>query len=326
MTVLAPVERVEVCILVDNTTDMLSSPGPSAVSELTGHLRRGMRLLAGRCLCCAAHGFACLVTVSSWERRRTVLFDTGPEPLVFMTNAARLGIDFSAIDAIVLSHGHFDHTGAVLAVLDAVRARNGGVSVPLYLHPGMFSQRGQKLPDGTVAALEDVPDPKLLKKHGAELIITADAASIFGGLVAVSGEIPRVTPFETGLPGHVRRADDGRAWEPDPLIMDERFLAVNVAGKGLVVFTACSHAGVINVLQHARRMWPELPLHAVMGGLHLSGVTETVIPQTVEALKPFDLSVIAAGHCTGWRAYAALVQEFGQSVLAPTAVGKTYVF
>ena len=68
----------------------------------------------------------------------------------------------------------------------------------------------------------------------------------------VSGEIERVTPFEVGLPGHLRRTEDGSDWEPDPWIVDERFLAVDVAGKGLIVFSACSHAGIINVLKHAR--------------------------------------------------------------------------
>ena len=72
----------------------------------------------------------------------------------------------------------------------------------------------------------------------------------------VSGEIPRVTPYERGLPGQVRLMEDGQTWEVDELLIDERFLAVNVAGKGLVVFSACSHAGVVNVLTHARASFP----------------------------------------------------------------------
>ena len=124
----------------------------------------------------------------------------------------------------------------------------------------------------------------------------------------------------------MRRTDDGNGWEPDPLIMDERWLAVNVAGKGLVVLSACSHAGVINVLKHARASFPEEPLHGVMGGLHLAGPNEAIIPQTIEALAEFNLSSIAAGHCTGWRALAALANAFGDKVLAPSAVGKHYTF
>jgi 7,8-dihydropterin-6-yl-methyl-4-(beta-D-ribofuranosyl)aminobenzene 5'-phosphate synthase len=142
----------------------------------------------------------------------------------------------------------------------------------------------------------------------------------------VSGEIARTTPFETGLPGQHRRTLDGKGWELDELIMDERFVAVNVRGKGLVVFTACSHAGVVNVLEQARSSFPDTPLFAVLGGLHLSGTNERVIPQTVEALRKLDLSVIAAGHCTGWRAMTALANAFGEAKLAPLSVGKRYTF
>jgi 7,8-dihydropterin-6-yl-methyl-4-(beta-D-ribofuranosyl)aminobenzene 5'-phosphate synthase len=145
-------------------------------------------------------------------------------------------------------------------------------------------------------------------------------------LFFVSGEVPRVTPFERGLPGQVRKTSDGKDWEPDELLMDERWLAIHVKGKGLIVFSACSHAGIINVLTHARASFPDGPLHAVMGGLHWSGVNEPIIPQTVAAMKDFKLATIAAGHCTGWRALAALAQEFSDKVLVPTAVGKRYTF
>jgi 7,8-dihydropterin-6-yl-methyl-4-(beta-D-ribofuranosyl)aminobenzene 5'-phosphate synthase len=101
---------------------------------------------------------------------------------------------------------------------------------------------------------------------------------------------------------------------------------VNIAGKGLVVFSACSHAGIVNVLTHARASFPGVPLYAVIGGLHLSGANEEIILQTIEAMKAFQLSIIAAGHCTGWRAMGALGAAFGDKVVAPTAVGKRFVF
>ena len=124
----------------------------------------------------------------------------------------------------------------------------------------------------------------------------------------------------------MRRTEDGKGWESDELIMDERWLALNVKDKGLVVFSACSHAGIINVLTHARASFPGTPLHAVMGGLHLSGINEEIIPQTVEAMGKFGLARIAAGHCTGWRAMAALAAAFGDQVLTPTAVGKRFTW
>ena len=160
----------------------------------------------------------------------------------------------------------------------------------------------------------------------ASVIATRDAQTIAGDTVFVSGEIPRRSGFEIGLPGQHRRTEDGKGWEPDELLMDERFVAVHVRGKGLVVLTACSHAGVVNVLAHARDCFPGVKLHAVLGGLHLSGINERIIPQTVAALRDFDLDVIAAGHCTGWRAMAALANEFGDGKLAPLAVGKRLRF
>src|SRR5581483_2795033 len=115
-----------------------------------------------------------------------------------------------------------------------------------------------------------------------------------------------------------RLAADGKTWEPDEPLIDERFLAVNVAGKGLVVFSGCSHAGIVNVLTHARKSFPGTPLTAAMGGLHLSGPNEAIIPQTVDGRRGFDLKTMAAGQCTGGRAMTALANAFGYKVFAPT--------
>ena len=120
-----------------------------------------------------------------------------------------------------------------------------------------------------------------------------------------------------------RGTEDGSGWEPDPLIVDERFVAVRLKDKGVFVFTACSHAGVVNVLTHARDSFPGQMLHGVMGGFHLSGSTEKIIPETVDALRAFNLKTIAAGHCTGWRAIGALTSAFGHAVV-PSAVGQTF--
>jgi len=148
--------------------------------------------------------------------------------------------------------------------------------------------------------------------------------SVAEGAFYVSGEIPRVTSYEAGVPNHLSRSADGASWEADPLIMDERFVSVNVKGKGQLVFSACSHAGLINVLTHARTVFPSVPLYGAMGGLHLSGINERVIPQTVADLKKFGLKLLAPGHCTGWRALSAMAREFGDE-LVPSAVGKKYL-
>ena len=323
---LKPVDRVEILVLVDNATDMLSSTPSHVESEAAGLMRRGIRMMAGKCLCCAAHGLSCLVTAYRGATTHSVLFDTGPEEYSFERNVTRLGADLGMVESIVLSHGHWDHAGAMLLALSMVRSRNGGQKIPYYAHPGMFHSRAVKLPNGTVRRMEDIPSVKDLTAFGAEVIVTTKPQALHDDMFFVSGEIPRVTPYERGYPGQVRLMEDGQSWEPDELLMDERFLAVNVADKGLVVLSACSHAGIVNVLMHARDSFPGVPLHAAMGGLHLSGPNEAIIPQTVEGLRAFGLKTIAAGHCTGWRGMTALANAFGDKILAPTAVGKRYTF
>ena len=255
-----------------------------------------------------------------------MLFDTGPEDRTFEQNVSRLGIDLGPVEAMVLSHGHWDHAGAMLRALQLVRDRNGGRDVPCYMHPDMFRSRASKQADGSFRLMEDVPSVAALTAHGGQVITTRDAQLVAGDMAFVSGEIPRRSGFETGLPGQHRRTEDGAGWEPDELLLDERFVALHVQGKGLVVLTACSHAGVINVLAHARDCFPGVKLHAVLGGLHLSGINERVIPQTVAALGDFGLDVIAAGHCTGWRAMTALANQSGDRKLVPLAVGKRLRF
>ena len=180
------------------------------------------------------------------------------------------------------------------------------------------------LASGVVLPIKAIPNPQELGDLGADVRSSTEPQLVFDDFFWISGEIPRVTPYEKGFPGHLRRSVDGSSWEPDPLIMDERFLAVRVREKGIVVFTACSHAGVVNVLRHARSAFSPERLYAVAGGLHLSAANEKIIPETVRDLGAFGLSVIAPGHCTGWRATHALVSAFGEDVVTPSAVGKAY--
>jgi 7,8-dihydropterin-6-yl-methyl-4-(beta-D-ribofuranosyl)aminobenzene 5'-phosphate synthase len=319
--------QVEVQVLVDNVTDQLSTNPDDVLSELTCLLNAGMTEWGGEAICCAHFGLSLIVSAYANGTRHTVLFDGGPEADAVERNGARLGINFGAIESVVLSHGHFDHAGGLPKALELIRAQNNGGAVPFYVNPGMFRQRADKLPNGDMLLNKDIPSIEALRRGGATVINSPEPQLLLDNFFYVSGEIPRVTAYERGLPNHMCRTEDGAAWEPDPLIMDERFLVVNVREKGLVVFTACSHAGVINVLTHAKASFPDTPLYAVMGGLHLSGPgPEQIIPHTVKDLGRFGLKMIVPGHCTGWRAVTALVNAFGEGVVVPSAVGKRYTF
>ena len=326
VTNIAEVDALEVLVLVDNVTDSLSSNPRDVLPEWSVLLTGGkLRVLAGSNICCAHHGLSLLLTARVGSRTRTLLLDAGPAAATFQRNSEILGVDFASVEAVVLSHGHWDHAGGLLAAVESVARARGDKSFACYVHPGMFRQRATKRPDGQLYVNELVPDPERLSKAGAKVFNTREPQSVADGAFYVSGEIPRMTRYEVGVPNHLTRSADGETWEPDPLIMDERFVSVNVRGKGQFVFSACSHAGLINVLTHAKSVFPSVPLYGAMGGLHLSGINEAVIPQTVADLKTFGLKLLAPGHCTGWRALSQMAREFGNE-LVPSAVGKKYLF
>lgn len=119
----------------------------------------------------------------------------------------------------------------------------------------------------------------------------------------------RTTEFERGFPIHQAFRDGG--WQPDPLILDDQAVVLNVRDRGLVVLTGCGHAGVVNIVRYARKLTGVDRTYAVIGGFHLNGpLFEPIIPATCEALAELSPEVIVPAHCTGWRAVHALAAQF----------------
>ena len=317
---LQSVDRIEITVLIDNKTDSLSSVPENFTNEWTNLKEAGMTQLSGSCQCCANHGLALIVKAWRNDKVRTLLFDAGPVDFAVEFNGTRLGTAFGDIDGIMLSHGHWDHAGGLPMAIELVLKNKPGSDLPVYLHPDMFRQRALPLPGGELLPIKEIATPEELAAQGATPVVTEDALTVLDDMFYVSSEIPRVTAYETGFPGHMRRTEDGLDWEDDPLIMDERYLAVNIADKGLVIFSACSHAGIVNVMHAAQRDFPGIPIHGLIGGYHLSGANEKIINATVADLKSFDVDLILPGHCTGWRATNALERAYGERVI-PIAVG-----
>lgn len=313
------VDELTVHVVVDNTTDMLSSRPTHVASELRVLREAGMQELTGEALCSAHHGLCLVVTAHLDGEAHSVLFDAGPDPYAVERNARHMNLDFERIEALVLSHGHFDHSEGLLKAIDLIRAANGGQTIPLHVHPGAFVKRGLRLPSGEILPLQDVPPRRVLEESGVRVVASAEPEEVLDELFYLSGEIPRRS-FERGLKNHLKQSTDGQ-WEADPLILDERFMAVHVRGKGIAIFTGCSHAGLLNICSHAREVFPDAPLYAVVGGLHLVSPNEDIIQETIAELHKFGLKVIIPGHCTGWRAVYALVNAFGEEVVDPLAVG-----
>jgi 7,8-dihydropterin-6-yl-methyl-4-(beta-D-ribofuranosyl)aminobenzene 5'-phosphate synthase len=315
---LRPVDKLEVCVVVDNVLDLLSTVPQSVTPQLPNLMSAGMTELSGSCSCCAAWGLSLLIRTYVGDERRTVLFDAGPEGDTVLANARKLGLDFSEIDAVALSHGHWDHAGGLESSLGRI-----GRAVPMHVNPGMFESRGIRLQSGKVLPMADVPSTAALAAAGGEVVNDAAVRTIVDDRYLLSGEIPRVTPYEQGFPPQVKRGRTGD-WEPDPLVMDERYLAVHVRGRGVVLFSACSHAGIVNVVTDAAERFDPIPIHGVVGGLHLSGAAnEGSIDATIQDLARFRLGRIVAAHCTGYRAVHRLIDRFGEVVI-PSAVGQLH--
>jgi 7,8-dihydropterin-6-yl-methyl-4-(beta-D-ribofuranosyl)aminobenzene 5'-phosphate synthase len=325
---LRAVDAIEVQVLVDNVTDSLSTVPAGVTNEVPVLLRNGtLKEAAGEYRCCAHHGLSLIITARTGKDQQTLVFDAGPEAYTVTRNGGLLKVPFGDAGAVVLSHGHWDHAGGLVEAVRQVRAANNGRRLECHVNPGMFVPRGTLRHGREPLPQKPVPGPQELADAGAIVINQPEARRILDNCFYLSGEIPRVTPYEKGLPGHLKRTADGQGWEPDPWIMDERYVALHVKGKGAVVFTACSHAGVINVLKDARKVFGDVPLHAVMGGFHLSGPqVEDIIGDTVGDMRGFGLQRIVPAHCTGWRAVGALVRAFGEEVIVPSAVGRQFVF
>ena len=255
--------------MVDNATDTLSSIAPgipqrSELASLLGSIPANGQHDGHDCvvafdhLCVACHGFSALATARQGERTATVLFDVGPYGEVWLANAERLAVDLSSIEVLFLSHWHWDHSGGIPTVVAAIAAaRHSAGRAPLVVdvHPDRPDQRGVLTPVGTFAMLPAEPTIDAIQAAGGHVVAHAHVHAVGGDLFLASGDIPRQTSYETGLPAH--HSWRGEQVSLDPEIHDERFLTANVRGRGLAVFTACSHAGVVNVGLEMRRLLPD---------------------------------------------------------------------
>ncbi|HEY9732662.1 MAG TPA: MBL fold metallo-hydrolase [Drouetiella sp.] len=322
---LRQLDEIVIDVLIDNQSDSYSSKPAFVSPEFNNVIAAGSSEISGTTLCCAQLGLSIMLTAQSGGKRHKMLFDAGPEGDIFIRNSKNLGVTLDDVEAIGVSHGHWDHMGALVPALGQI-TRNGQRQVPCHVNPDMFYERAARLSNGRTVPFQLVPSISELEEHGALVVNEADERFLLDEYFYLSGEIPRISSFEKGRKDHFARASHDAEWKPDPLLMDERFLAVLIADKGLLLFSSCSHAGVINVLECAKARFPELPIFGVFGGLHLVGSLEQIIPQTVEAFRTFELKQIVPAHCTGWRAVHALLKEFGEEIVVPSAVGSKYTY
>jgi 7,8-dihydropterin-6-yl-methyl-4-(beta-D-ribofuranosyl)aminobenzene 5'-phosphate synthase len=322
---LAPVESVRITTLIDNTSDALMPdegfvkrwgpvgssaplrPTPSEVSE-GGKAIDFLR---------AEHGYSVLVEVVRGSERHRILFDAGVTPDGLIGNLDRLQISPESFEAIVLSHGHFDHVTG----LDGLIRRMGRTNVPVLIHPEFWTRRRIELPGREPFELP-VTSRAALEGAGFDIVEDRRPSFLLEGAVLITGEVDRTTAFERGFPIH--QAFRSGRWEADPLILDDQALLAHVEGKGLVVLTGCGHAGIVNIVRYAKALTGISRVHAIVGGFHLSGAAfEPLIADTIEALRVEDPDVIVPGHCTGWKAVHRFASTMADAFV-PNSVGTRF--
>lgn len=251
------------------------------------------------------HGFAALVE----HPGGALLFDTG-QGATLLANAQRMNRDLHRVQTVLLSHGHYDHTGGLLPLLRSCGPKR------VVAHPGIFAPRYRVKDTGEAIAIGIPYTEEYLVGQGARFDLSQESREVVPGIF-LTGEVPRHTDFETGdrgLYGDPRR-------ESVDLLPDDQSLIIR-GERGLAILLGCCHAGLVNTIETACRLTGEERVYAVVGGTHLGFCAGGQLDATIQALRRFGIKRICAGHCTGFAAAARLAHEF-PGAFQPTAVGYT---
>ncbi|MGB5157967.1 MAG: MBL fold metallo-hydrolase [Desulfobacterales bacterium] len=230
-----------------------------------------------------------------------ILLDTGNGSSL-IHNAGLLDIDLGKIDKIVLSHGHFDHTGGLR---DLLRRMNKNIQV--IAHPDIWQAKFARR-QGEKERYIGIPyQREELERLGADFLLSSRPVNVAEN-VMTTGEVPMNTGFEEIDAGLYVK--EGLTWKPDA-IMDDQALIVKTT-RGLVIILGCAHRGIINTLYHAQQITGETDIHMVLGGSHLMNASKERLRKTIDALRKLNVQKMGLCHCTEMYAISVLAQEFNE--------------
>ena len=251
----------------------------------------------------AQHGISLLLDAKSGDVHERVLMDVGQSSEPILHNMDILGIDPTSIDMIFLSHCHYDHTKGLVGMLQAIRKE----SVPIIAHPTIFRPNYVLKPYLRHVGITGENSKERIEENGGCLALAREPFELLPGVIS-TGEVERVRDFEEARMGGYN-IEYGKLVEDQ--VLDDMSLVVNVKGKGLVIVTGCSHAGLINIIKHSMKITRIDRIEGVVGGFHLIEASEERIGKTVEALSEIDLGWIFSGHCTGFAANKVMSTMLG---------------
>lgn len=244
------------------------------------------------------HGISILLTAEHQGSVTRVLVDVAQDPDALLENFDRMDIPVSCIDALVLTHCHYDHTRGAAKIINAI----GKKDIPVIAHPDLFRKHFIADPALRPIGVMKGDQREDIEAAGGELFLSRDPVMLMPGLTT-TGEVQRTTDFEdVGM--SLFTIENGRV--KTDTMADDLSVVAHVDGKGLVVVTGCSHAGIVNISAHAMALAGTKKVHGIIGGFHLIEAPEEKIKKTVSALKKMKPDWVCAGHCTGFRAQAEL--------------------
>ncbi len=309
------VDKLEILTLEDNYVDLASGDNSAIVTRAMP--LKNMQLTNS---ILAEHGFSALVTTTTEEKPRTMLFDFGFSEDVVMRNADAIGVDLTKAEVVALSHGHMDHFGG----LAQVAARIGKKGLELILHPVAFRRNRYLEPIQGIQVGLPALEKEKIEASGFTITQTKEPLLLLDGDILFLGEIPKRTSFEKGLPYAFYEEKGQKTWDPTE---DDTALVVNLRGKGLVVLSGCAHSGIINTVEYAREVTGIDKVHAIMGGFHLTGPAfEPIIGDTVKSLQRIGPDYVIPTHCTGRKAILAIEKAMpGQFLVNMSGTKLTFV-
>ncbi|HPD97451.1 MAG TPA: MBL fold metallo-hydrolase [Synergistales bacterium] len=251
----------------------------------------------------AQHGIALLLEACSNGVCKRILMDAGQSALPILHNMKLMDIDPASIDAVIISHCHYDHTEGLADTLRAIGRKN----IPVIAHPGMFRPNYIFNPFIRNIGVMKENGPEAIEAAGGVMVMVDEPFEIMPGVIS-TGVVPRKRDFEQQGIG-TYNIEDGKV-VPDQII-DDLSLAVKVKGKGLAVISGCSHAGIVNIIDWSRELAAEPRVDVVIGGFHLIEASQERIEKTAQALKQLNVGRVITGHCTGLAALCEFRKVLG---------------